>query len=152
MIALYQPLSAMTRCFWQAAALGMGLAVLYDLLHAAVPACPAKRRCRDALPDLLFCFAALAAYFVFTVTVAGGQVRGFVLIGALGGFAGTHIILGRPVRAVVKGLWAALRFLTGGCVRLMRTLALPVCLFLRFGQKNLEKIAKRASISSKKKI
>ena len=151
MIALYQPLSAMTRCFWQAAALGMGLAILYDLLHAAASARPAKRR-RNALPDLLFCLAVLGAYFVFTVTVASGQVRGFVLIGALGGFAGTHAVLGRPVRAAANGLRAVLRFLAGGVVRLMRTLARPVCLFWRFGQKNLEKIAKRASISGKKKL
>ena len=129
----------------------MGLAIIYDLLHAAASARPAKRR-RNALPDLLFCLAVLGAYFVFTVTVASGQVRGFVLIGALGGFAGTHAVLGRPVRATANGLWAVLRFLVGGVVRLMRTLARPVCLFWRFGQKNLEKIAKRASISGKKKL
>ena len=151
MIALYQPLSAMTRCFWQAVALGMGLAVLYDLLHAAAAARPARRR-RQTLADLLFCLAALGAYFVFTVTAAGGQVRGFVLLGALGGFAGAHAVLGRPVRAAANGLRALVRFLAGGCVRLVRTLAAPVCSLRRFGQKNLKKIAKRASISGKKKL
>lgn len=149
MIALYQPLGSMTLCFWQAVLLGAALGVLYDMLHAAEGKRPAWQM---GVCDALFWLAALAAYFVFTVTFAGGQVRGFVLIGMLCGALGTHLLLGWLVRAITRSVWSILRLVVRGGVRLMRILGHPVCWLGQLVQKNLEKIKKRASISDKKKL
>ena len=89
MIALYQPLSSLTLCFFQAVLLGAVLGLVYDLLHTA-ETCPTWQ---TALRDALFWLITLGAYFVFTVTLSGGQVRGFVLIGMLAGAVGAHVVL-----------------------------------------------------------
>lgn len=150
MIALYQPLGSLTLCFWQAILLGAALGVLYDVLHAAEQG---KRPAWQlGVCDALFWLAALAAYFVFTVTFAGGQVRGFVLIGMLCGILSAHLLLGRPVRAVTRALWSLVRLIARSFVRLVRIFGRPVCWLGKLIQKNLEKIKKRASISDKKKL
>lgn len=148
MIALYQPLRALTLCFAQAALLGAALGLLYDALHPTEK-CP---RWQTGLRDALFWLIALGAYFVFTVTLGGGQVRGFVLIGITGGAVCTHILLGRAVRAAIRMLYRILRDLARCIVRLVRIFTHPVCLLGRLLQKNLEKIAKKTSISDKKKL
>lgn len=148
MIALYQPLSSLTLCFFQAVLLGAVLGLVYDLLHTA-ETCPTWQ---TALRDALFWLITLAAYFVFTVTLSGGQVRGFVLIGMLAGAVGAHVLLGGIVRTVTRMVCTLLRRLARGIVRLIRIFIRPVCSLGRLVQKNLEKIAKKTSISDKKKL
>ena len=148
MIALYQPLSSLTLCFFQAVLLGAVLGLVYDLLHTA-ETCPTWQ---TALRDALFWLITLAAYFVFTVTLSGGQVRGFVLIGMLTGAVGAHVLLGGIVRTVTRMVCTLLRRLAHGIVRLIRIFTRPVCSLGRLVQKNLEKIAKKTSISDKTKL
>ena len=105
MIALYQPLSSLTLCFFQAVLLGAVLGLVYDLLHTAEN-CPAWQ---TALRDALFWLIVLGAYFVFTVTLSGGQVRGFVLIGMLAGTVGAHVVFGGLVRVVTRIVCILLR-------------------------------------------
>lgn len=148
MIALYQPLSGMMLCFVQAILLGAGLGLWYDALHAW----PQRGRRHSGVCDALFWLAALTAYFVFTVTLAGGQVRGYVLLGLLlGGICG-HILLGGMVRALVRTVQAGLCLAVRLCVRPVRIFGQRMASLCGLIQKNLEKIAKRASISGRKKI
>lgn len=84
------------RAFLLAILLGAAIGVLYDLLRAVRLRQPRL----TAVLDLVCCLAAGGSLFLFTLRQAGGQLRGFVLLGALGGcllFFGT---VSRPLRPV----------------------------------------------------
>ena len=75
--ALSQPLLL----FCQAILLGMAAALLYDLLRAFRLRLP---RLTSAL-DILYCMAAGLAVFLFMLRRAQGQLRLYLLLGAVGG-------------------------------------------------------------------
>ena len=75
--ALSQPLLL----FCQAILLGMAAALLYDLLRAFRLRLP---RLPSAL-DILYCMAAGLAVFLFMLRRAQGQLRLYLLLGAVGG-------------------------------------------------------------------
>ena len=75
--ALSQPLLL----FCQAILLGMAAALLYDLLRAFRLRLP---RLTSAL-DILYCLAAGMAVFLFMLHRAQGQMRLYLLLGAVGG-------------------------------------------------------------------
>ena len=74
--ALSQPLLL----FCQAILLGMAAALLYDLLRAFRLRLP---RLTSAL-DILYCMAAGLAVFLFMLRRAQGQLRLYLLLGAVG--------------------------------------------------------------------
>ena len=102
--------------------------------------------------DALFWLVVLLAYFVFTVTLAGGQVRGFVLLGMLLAFLAEYELVGWMVRAVLIFLFHIAAVLLRGCVRLVRTILRPFGTVWVWLQKNLKKIWKKTSISGKKTL
>lgn len=83
-------IAVQTVVFLKAVLLGAALAVLYDVLRAV------RREARagvgaTAAADALFWLAALAALFVFVLTAARGEGRGYILLGA--GFGGALYFL-----------------------------------------------------------
>lgn len=69
------------RTFLLSILLGLGAGVLYDLLRAV-----RLRHPRLTAPlDLLYCQAVGLAVFLFVLRQSDGQLRGFILLGGLGG-------------------------------------------------------------------
>ena len=72
------------RTFLLSILLGLGAGVLYDLLRAV-----RLRHPRLTAPlDLLYCQAVGLAVFLFVLRQSDGQLRGFILLGGLGGSHG----------------------------------------------------------------
>lgn len=151
MIALYQPLSVTTLCFFQAMLVGAGLGLLYDGIQAVCTFFHTKH-IWTAITDAVFWLIALFSYFVFTVTLAGGQVRGFVLLGMLLGFLAEYGLIGWMVRMVLIFFLRVGGALLAGCVHLVGTILRPFRAVWEWMQKNLKKIWKKTSISGKKTL
>lgn len=130
---------------------GTGLGLLYDGMQAVCTFFHIKH-IWTAITDAVFWLIALLSYFVFTVTLAGGQVRGFVLLGILLGFLGEYGLIGWMVRAVLIFLLQVGGALLAGCVHLARTILRPLQAIAGWLQKNLKKIWKKTSISGKKTL
>ena len=80
------------RTFLLSILLGLGAGVLYDLLRAV-----RLRHPRLTAPlDLLYCQAVGLAVFLFVLRQSDGQLRGFILLGGLGG--GVLFFLSLPGR------------------------------------------------------
>lgn len=67
--------------FGQSVLLGLGAAVLYDLIRAVRLRLPRA----TALLDMVYTLCVGTALFLFTLRRAAGLLRGYVLLGALGG-------------------------------------------------------------------
>ena len=84
------------RTFLLSILLGLGPGVLYDLLRAV-----RLRHPRLTAPlDLLYCQAVGLAVFLFVLRQSDGQLRGFILLGGLGGGILFFSLLSRPLRPV----------------------------------------------------
>ena len=84
------------RTFLLSILLGLGAGVLYDLLRAV-----RLRHPRLTTPlDLLYCQAVGLAVFLFVLRQSDGQLRGFILLGGLGGCVMFFSLLSRPLRPV----------------------------------------------------
>ena len=84
------------RSFLLSILLGLGAGVLYDLLRAV-----RLRHPRLTAPlDLLYCQAIGLAVFLFVLRQSDGQLRGFILLGGLGGGVLFFSLLSRPLRPV----------------------------------------------------
>ena len=84
------------RTFLLSILLGLGAGVLYDLLRAV-----RLRHPRLTAPlDLLYCQAVGLAVFLFVLRQSDGQLRGFILLGGLGGGILFFSLLSRPLRPV----------------------------------------------------
>ena len=84
------------RTFLLSILLGLGAGVLYDLLRAV-----RLRHPRLTAPlDLLYCQAIGLAVFLFVLRQSDGQLRGFILLGGLGGGVLFFSLLSRPLRPV----------------------------------------------------
>lgn len=84
------------RTFLLSILLGLGAGVLYDLLRAV-----RLRHPRLTAPlDLLYCQAIGLAVFLFVLRQSDGQLRGFILLGGLGGGILFFSLLSRPLRPV----------------------------------------------------
>ena len=108
--------------FGQSVLLGMGTALLYDLLR------PLRLRHPRLtfLTDGAYCAVALTAIFLFLLRQVEGVLRLYVLLGLAGG--GTlHFTLLSPVLRPVWDFWADTLSL---CFHLM---AVPVRRMVRFG-------------------
>ena len=104
MIGLYMPLTAQSAYFLEAVLLGAVLGLVYDVF-AVVRGLTRAGAGLTALCDALFWLIALAVYFVFTVAWAGGQVRGFLLLGCgLGALARVLRTVFRPLNALNRGV------------------------------------------------
>ena len=80
------------RTFLLSILLGLGAGVLYDLLRAV-----RLRHPRLTAPlDLLYCQAVGLAVFLFVLRQSDGQLRGFILLGGLGGGVLFFSLLSRP--------------------------------------------------------
>lgn len=82
--------------FAQSVLLGMGAAVLYDLLRAVRLRLPRA----TALLDTIYTLCVGTALFLFTLRRAAGLLRGYVLLGALGGAVLFFCLLSAPLRPV----------------------------------------------------
>ena len=84
------------RSFLLSILLGLGAGVVYDLLRAV-----RLRHPRLTAPlDLLYCHAVALAVFLFVLRQSDGQLRGFILLGGLGGGVLFFSLLSRPLRPV----------------------------------------------------
>lgn len=89
-------IAVQTVVFLKAVLLGAALGIIYDLLRAV------RREIRagtgvTAVCDSLFWVVALAALFVFVLTAAAGEGRGYILLGAAIGAALYFLTVSPPV-------------------------------------------------------
>ncbi len=151
MIALYPPPALMTHYFVQTILIGFGLGLFYEILLGIGAACGLRRGASYVI-DGVFWVVCLITYFVFTVTEAGGQIRGFMLIGMGGGIVFFHATLGWIVQKLVGWIVQAgvrlVRLLAGFFQRIFGFIK-RVC---RWIQKKFEKIWKKTSIFGKKTL
>ena len=84
------------RTFGLSILLGLSAGVLYDLLRALRLRRP---RLTWAL-DLLYCLTAGAALSLFVLRQGDGQLRGYILLGALGGGVVFFGVFSAPLRPV----------------------------------------------------
>ena len=82
--------------FGQSVLLGLGAAVLYDLIRAVRLRLPRA----TALLDMVYTLCVGTALFLFTLRRAAGLLRGYVLLGALGGAVLFFCLLSAPLRPV----------------------------------------------------
>lgn len=151
MIALYQPLAVTTHYFLQAVLVGLCLGVFYDVLAGIGMAYHAHRGMQYVL-DGVFWITALLVYFVFTVTLVAGQVRGFLIVGMGGGAIFCHLAAGWLVRAAICKILKAFTWTIGALTHFIRTVLHAIEAIWQWFQKNLKKIFKKASISGKKTL
>lgn len=120
------------------------MGVLFDvikLLRAYAP----KNKVITAIFDILFWFIAICALFAFTLTVSGGRMRWYVLLGvASGGFV-YNASLSEIVFKVMRGAVSALRKLLGLITR-------PIYLLLRLIWRTGKKTARSTEDKARKKI
>ena len=125
-------ISAQLVMFGQSILLGLAVGLLYDLLR------PVRLRVPwlAGFLDSLYCLAAAAAVFLFTIRQAEGQLRLYVLLGILGGGALFFGLFSAPLRPVWD-FWA------DAAGDLLRLLAIPgrgllaVCKKMWKAEKNL---------------
>lgn len=151
MIALYQPLAVTTHYFLQAILVGLCLGILYDILGGVTMVCGRHRFCIYAI-DSIFWVIALIVYFVFTVTLAGGQVRGFLIIGMASGVLFCHLAAGWLVRKITCTILELLMYMLGVLIRCTRKVLHFIQAVWQGLQKNLKKICKKTSIFGKKTL
>lgn len=147
MIALYPPPALMTHYFVQTILIGFGLGLFYEILLGIGAACGLRRGASYVI-DGVFWVVCLIACFVFTVTAAGGQIRGFMLIGMGGGVVFFHVTLGWIVQKLVAWIVQLVRLLAGFCQRILGFVK-RICGRI---QKKFEKIWKKTSIFGKKTL
>ncbi len=151
MIALYQPLAVTMHYFLEAVLVGLCLGIFYDVLAGAAMVY-GKHRWAAYLTDGIFWLAALVVYFVFTVTLAAGQVRGFLVIGMGGGILFCHLAVGWLVQKMTCTILQLLVWI----VRILTHYTQMILHFMQAGwkwfQKNLKKFFKKTSISGKKTL
>ena len=103
----------------ESALLGVGAGLLYGLLRALRRHFACGRGATAAL-DLLFWFVLAAGVFLFGLTPAAGQPRGFVLAGAGGGMTLYFATLSSAVLCVLGTLLRAAARVRRGIARAMR--------------------------------
>ena len=99
--------------------LGVGFALLYDALRA-LRLLRRRQRSFTTLADILYCAIVAAAMVSFTLNIGGGELRLFMIFGALGGAAASFILLSPLLRALWS-LWAE------GLVLLWRLCSMECC-------------------------
>ncbi|MBE6961732.1 MAG: hypothetical protein E7445_04675 [Ruminococcaceae bacterium] len=104
--------------------LGMGIALVYDLLR------PVRQRCPGLLwlLDGAYCLASALGLGLFLLRQSGGELRLYILLGAAGGVVLFFSMLSEGLQAVWE-FWAETVVLTG------RILAIPVRQLMQLGKK-----------------
>lgn len=151
MIALYQPLAVTTHYFLQAVLIGLCLGIFYDVLAGVTMVCR-QHRWIGYVMDGAFWVTVLMVYFVFTVTLVAGQVRGFLVVGMGGGIVLCHLAVGCLVRTVTCTILKLLAGIAGVLIHDIQMIFHFIQTGWRWFQKNLKKIFKKASISGKKTL
>lgn len=151
MIALYQPLAVTTHYFLQAVLVGLCLGIFYDVLAGIRVVYHGHRWTGYAL-DGIFWATALVVYFVYTVTLAAGQVRGFLVVGMGSGIVFCHFAAGWLVRTVTYTIFKFLTWIAGVLACYMQIILHFIQAGWQWFQKNLKKIFKKTSISGKKTL
>ena len=108
-------ISQQLRLFGQSILLGVGTALLYDLLRALRLRLPRFTMALDAL----YCLAVGGAVFFFILHRAEGILRGYVLFGALGG----AVLFFCLFSALLRPLWD---FWVDTILFLLQVLCIPV--------------------------
>ena len=123
-VQISQQLSA----FLASILLGLGLGLVYDLLRAFRLAAPGRRL--GCLLDGLYAAAVLAAVFYFTLAFGDGELRLYMVLGALGGGV-LFFCLFSPLLRPLWSFWRdSLATALGLGLRLCRLLLTPVRLLL----------------------
>ncbi len=144
--------SVQTLEFLYSALLGVGLGVLFDVIRVIRVYIP-KSRVITAVLDVLYWIFAIIALLAFIMTVCGGRMRWYVLLGA---FSGGFVYIAALSEIVFKVFRASVLILK----KLLSLITRPVFLLLRgvwrTGKKterNLSKsiVKKRANRREKKK-
>ena len=94
-------ISQQLQLFARSILLGAAAGLLYDLLRAIRQRCP---RLTGAL-DAVYCTGLCCALFFFTLRRAQGILRGYVLLGALGGAVLFFALLSAPLRPIGTFGW-----------------------------------------------
>lgn len=130
------PITVQSTEFLYSLALGVFLGVLYDAFRVIRAFLPQKRFV-VAIFDILFWLVATILLFAFILTVSGGIMRWYVLLGVFGGaflyMASLSIIVYKTLRTMVLVL-----------KRLMQMLTHPIYLVLRGCLHTAEKAGRSA--------
>ena len=114
-----------SRIFLYAVVLGTILCVLYDVFRVIRIAFGGKMTV-VFIEDILFSVLALVLTFIFVVAVNNGELRFYVLVGELLGFAIYYFTFGRVTMGLSKGIISILKSLLNllmkPFVRLFRSL------------------------------
>lgn len=151
MIALYQPPAVMTYYFLQAILLGLCLGVFYDILNGVSIACKLHHWAAYVI-DGIFWLTVLITYFVFTVTIAGGRVRAFIMMGMGCGILFFHLALGWLIHKIICTMIGVLVWLGDRISQMARVIFRFMQAVWKWIQKNFEKIFKKTSIFGKKTL
>ena len=123
--------SGQTMEFLYSALLGVGLGVLYDLFRVLRSYIKGGKKVVTAVSDVLFWIIAICALIGFVLTVSGGAMRWYVLVGV---FCGSFVYLCtistlffKSIRIIIRVLIRSLGMLSkplywiaGGVLRLGR--------------------------------
>ncbi len=115
--------SVQTLEFLYAGLLGVGLGVLFDVMRVLRSYIPKSHAITAAL-DSLFWFAAIIALLAFTMTVSGGRMRWYVLLGV---FSGGFVY----IAALSEIIYKVMRAVVVASRRILSLLTRPIYLILR---------------------
>lgn len=130
-------ISMQTLEFLSSAVLGIALGVFYDILKV-IRSYTKRGKGITSLFDVIFWTVSIFSLFVFVLTVAGGRMRWYILIGAFCGCFVYRAFVGEIVFKVLRGTSDIL-------AKLLRVSSRPIYLFLRKTRGLLEKTVKKIS-------
>lgn len=94
--------------------MGAVFGVIYDVFRAArVVIPPLRRAVPTAVCDILFFVICGVGIFLFSLTFAGGSLRGFFWVGALIGWAIYFFTIGSLILGIIRGIFGGLYKLIG---------------------------------------
>lgn len=139
-----------TKIFALSLGFGFLIGIFYDVLRLFRLLCSNSKKVFMVF-DLLYTLAAAIATFLFLLTVTGGSVRAYVLLGELLGFLIYFVTLGTLLSTFFERIVACLKRviskISKGCKRLFHRMFAP---FRRHFLKNAKKAEKKAQFSIKK--
>ena len=136
--------------FLHAVGFGFLIGLLYDVFRAVRHAVSDGKKA-FFISDVLFAFSAAFLTFLFALTVHGGSVRGYVLLGELLGFLVYYFTVGVLVMRLFDKIIAAVRRFFRVILRFFLAPLKRFAVFCkRFFAKNVQKAQKKSKTSVKK--
>lgn len=134
--------SAQTVEFFYSALMGTGLGALFDFFRVIRFYVPQKRILTFVFDVLFWCFA-IIILLAFVLTVSGGKMRWYVLVGT---FCGGFVYVS-AVSEIMFRVGVSLVFLTG---KILRSLTNPIYLLFRWIWRSFLSFSRKASCKCEK--